>query len=120
MIKKVKEREQMQKQVIHIFGASGAGTSTLGMYISKKMGYYFMDTDDYYWKKTNPPYTTKRETTDIIKLMINDIEKNKNIILSGSLVDWGDVFIPYFTLAIRIETDTQLRIERLRKREKEN
>ena len=48
MIKKVKEREQMQKQVIHIFGASGAGTSTLGMYISKKMGYYFMDTDDYY------------------------------------------------------------------------
>lgn len=110
----------MQKQIIHIFGASGAGTSTLGRYISKKTGYYFMDTDDYYWKKTDPPYTTKRDTTDIIKLMIHDIERNKNIILSGSLVDWGDIFIPYFTLAVRIDTDTQTRIERLKRREKKN
>lgn len=110
----------MQKQVIHIFGASGAGTSTLGMYISKKMGYYFMDTDDYYWKKTDPPYMIKRKTSDIIKLIKRDIENNTKIVLSGSLVDWGDIFIPYFTLAIRIETDTELRIKRLRKREKEN
>ena len=34
------------KQVIHIFGASGSGTSTLGRYISKKLGCFFMDTED--------------------------------------------------------------------------
>lgn len=39
----------MSKNVIHIFGASGSGTSTIGKYISVKWNYYFMDTDDYFW-----------------------------------------------------------------------
>ena len=33
------------KQVIHIFGASGSGTSTLGRKICEELGYFFMDTD---------------------------------------------------------------------------
>lgn len=49
----------MGKQVIHIYGASGSGTSTIGKYISNKLGFYFMDTDDYFWQATNPPYTIK-------------------------------------------------------------
>ena len=47
-------RDIMGKQVIHIYGASGSGTSTIGKYISD-----FMDTDDYFWQATNPPYTIK-------------------------------------------------------------
>ena len=38
----------MDKQVIHIYGASGSGTSAIGRYISEKLGYFFMDTDDYF------------------------------------------------------------------------
>lgn len=34
------------KNVIHIYGASGSGTSTLGRKISDELGYKFMDTDD--------------------------------------------------------------------------
>lgn len=41
----------------------------------------------------------------------------KNII-SGSLVDWGDELIPLFTLAVRMVTDTEIRIKRLMIREK--
>lgn len=47
------------KNVIHIYGASGSGTSTLGRKISEELGYKFMDTDDYFWLPTNPKYTTK-------------------------------------------------------------
>ena len=107
------------KQVIHIYGASGSGTSTIGRYISEKLGYFFMDTDDYFWEQTNPPYTTKRNLFTRIKLMIDDIERYDNVVISGSLVDWGDELIPLFTLAIRVETDTKIRLERLRIREKE-
>lgn len=53
-------------------------------------------------------------------MMKADIEGNENIVISGSLVDWGDELIPYFTLVIRLYTDTELRIERIRKREQEN
>jgi adenylate kinase family enzyme len=109
----------MDKIVIHIYGASGAGTSTIGKYISDELGFYFMDTDDYFWQPTNPPYTTKRNKSDRVSLMRNDIFAHNNVVISGSLVDWGDELIPLFSLAIRVETDTKTRIERLIKRERE-
>lgn len=36
------------KNVIHIYGAAGSGTTTLGKKISEVLGYKFMDTDDYF------------------------------------------------------------------------
>ena len=70
-----------------------------------------MDTDDYFWKPTNPPYTTKRCPSSRIKLIREDIERHYNVVISGSLVDWGDALIPLFTLAIRVETDTDIRLK---------
>lgn len=88
----------MANNVIHIFGASGAGTSTFGKYICDNSNYYFMDTYDYFWEPTNPPYILKREISKRIELMRMDIEQHENVVISGSLVDWGDVLITYFTL----------------------
>lgn len=110
----------MGKQVIHIYGASGAGTSTIGKYIADKKGFFFMDTDDYFWETTNPPYTMKRNISERLEMMHKDICENDNVVIAGSLVDWGDELIPLFTLAIRVETETEVRIERLKKREYEN
>ena len=107
------------KKVIHIYGASGSGTSTLGRKISEELGYKFMDTDDYFWLPTNPQYTTKRSKEERLALMKKDISENDNVVISGSLVDWGDELIPLFTLAIRLITETEIRIERLKAREKQ-
>ncbi len=107
------------KNVIHIFGASGSGTTTLWNEICKELNYKLLDVDDYFWMPTNPPFTQKRPTEERLKLMKNDIEKFQNVVISGSIVGWGDELIPYFTLAIRIEMDKSLRIERIEKREKE-
>lgn len=109
----------MDKKVIHIYGASGSGTSTIGRFISDKAGYFFMDTDDYFWEETNLPFQIKRNISDRIALMKNDIERHDKVVISGSLVGWGDELIPLFTLAIRVATDTAIRIDRLKKRERE-
>lgn len=109
----------MVDRVIHILGASGSGTTTLGKYISNRLGYFFMDTDDYFWMPTNPPYTIKRDIAQRLVLMKNDIAKWKKVVIAGSLVDWGDELIPLFTLVIRMETEAKVRIERLKKREEE-
>lgn len=107
------------KNIIHIFGAAGSGTTTLGKKISEELGYVLMDTDDYYWIPTNPRFREKRPVNERIELMKNDIDKFENVVISGSLAGWGDVLIPYFTLAVRIELDQSIRIERLKQREKE-
>ena len=109
----------MAKQVIHIFGASGSGTSTLGKKIYQELGYQFMDTDDYLWVPTNPKFTTLRTIEERLTLMKADIEKADNVVISGSLVGWGDELISYFTLAIFLITPTNIRVERLKRREKE-
>ncbi len=107
------------KNVIHIFGASGSGTTTLGKKICQELGYMLMDTDDYFWMPTEPKYTHKRPCEERIEMMIKDIEKYDNVVISGSLEGWGDVLIPKFTLAIRIEIEPSIRISRLIKRERE-
>ncbi len=106
-------------QVIHIYGASGSGTSTLGRKLSDELGYRFMDTDDYFWLPTDPKYTKKRPKDERLALMKADIQQAEHVVLSGSLCDWGDELIPLFTLAIRLETDTELRIARIKARERE-
>lgn len=107
------------KNVIHIYGASGSGTTTLGKKICEELGFTQMDTDDYFWMPTEPKFTHKRPKKERIELMKNDINKSENVVISGSLTDWGDELIPYFTLAIRIEMKQSVRIERLVNREKE-
>jgi len=110
----------MYKSVIHIYGASGSGTSTLGKFISEQLGYTFMDTDDYFWLPTNPKYTKKREVTERFQMMKKDILNSDKAVISGSLVDWGADLIQYFTLVVRVVTDKNVRIERLVEREKEH
>ena len=105
------------KQILYIFGASGSGTSTLGRYISNRLGYRWLDSDDYFWMPTDPRFTVKREQTERIRLMKADIEAADNAVISGSLADWGNEFIPCFTLAVRLLTNTDERIRRIRKRE---
>ena len=62
------------KNVIHIYGAAGSGTTTLGKKISDELGYTLMDTDDYFWMPTEPKFTLKRPREERIELMKRDIE----------------------------------------------
>lgn len=107
----------MKKHVIHIYGASGSGTTTLGRAVSDAWDFTFLDTDDFFWLPTDPPYTIKRDAAERVRLLQKELEQADNVALSGSLVDWGDALIPLFTLAIRLETETACRIQRLKARE---
>ncbi|MBQ7754925.1 MAG: shikimate kinase [Clostridia bacterium] len=105
------------KRVIHIFGASGSGTSILGRALAEKTGFRFMDTDDYYWLPAEPMYTLKRPIPERLALMARDLDECSDAVLSGSLAGWGDPLIPRFTLAVRLVTPTPVRMERLKQRE---
>ncbi|MEJ8554946.1 hypothetical protein [Tepidibacter sp. Z1-5] len=103
--------------IIHIVGASGSGTTTLGKAIEDRYGYKHLDVDDYYWLPTELPFTAPREPNQRVKLLEEDIKKYKKCVITGSLCGWGDYFISKFDLIIRVVTPTKIRIKRLKQRE---
>ena len=107
-----------RRPVIHLFGASGSGTTTLGRELAEKLGYAHLDTDAYFWLPTDPAFTQKRPIPERLTMMNADIDAaERGAVISGSLTGWGDVLIPRFTLAVRVVTVTEMRLERLRARE---
>jgi adenylate kinase family enzyme len=103
---------------IHIFGASGSGTTTLGEALSSKLGIQHFDTDNYFWRHTTPPFQLKTEVEERVALLSRDLHSYDKWILTGSLCGWGDVFIPEFDLAIFIYTPKELRMSRIVERER--
>jgi adenylate kinase family enzyme len=104
---------------IHILGASGSGTTTLGRALAARLQYPHFDTDDYFWLPTDPPFTEPRERTARQQLLMDALTAHKAWVLSGSLCGWGDVAIPLFGLVVFLWLPTDLRMERLRTREHE-
>lgn len=55
---------------IIIFGANGSGKTTLGRELAGLLGFRHMDIEDYYFEKSEIPYTVKRSRKDCLELMI--------------------------------------------------
>ncbi len=102
---------------IHILGASGSGTTTLGQALAARLGYRHFDTDNYFWLPTKPPFKEQREEEERKALLAHDLHNTTAWILSGSLCGWGDIFIPAFELVVFLWIPPALRMARLAKRE---
>jgi adenylate kinase family enzyme len=102
---------------IHILGASGSGTTSLALAIAAKHGHLLLDSDDFFWASTNPPYRTKRPRDQRLALMREALRDSGRWVLSGSLCGWGDPLIPEFDLVVFLVVPTEVRMARLRERE---
>lgn len=72
MIKKIK---------LHIFGASGCGVTTLGKKLSNHYQIPFFDADDYYWKKTDPPFQEAHSIENRKVLLCNALPSHSNWVI---------------------------------------
>ncbi len=102
-----------------IFGAAGTGKSTFGKSISKKLNWTFLDSDDYYWKKTNPPFETKIPLEIRNENLKADFAKHEKVIVSGSLCTWSKYWNTAFDLGVFLWLPRQVRMNRLSVREVE-
>jgi adenylate kinase family enzyme len=102
---------------IHVFGASGSGTTTLGRALATRLGCPHFDADDYYWVSTDPPFRTKRPPEERMELLRKDL-RPPAWVLSGSMVIWGDPLIHLFTAAVFVYTSATVRFQRLLERER--
>ncbi len=102
---------------IHIFGASGSGTTTLGKALQQKLGYRHLDADNYYWEKTAPPFQIKIPIEKRNQLITKDFLAQENCIISGSMVSWGVEWASAFDLYVFLYLPPAIRMQRLKDRE---
>ena len=111
---------------IHIFGASGSGTTTLGAGVADALAVAHLDTDDFYWRRTEPPFTEKRPVAERLSDLARAMDHRAGEgagggvrwVLSGSLCSWGDPLLYRFSLAVFLRLDPSLRMQRLLARER--
>lgn len=107
----------MTKHIILIFGSSGSGSTTMARAVAETYGYHFIDSDDCIWKKTDPPFTHRRSDGKAWDLLNKEIEKHGKIVISGSIVGFGDSLKPMIDLIVYMDLPLDVRLKRIQKRE---
>jgi uridine kinase len=103
----------MKEYKIHILGASGSGSTTLGKALSVRFGIPHFDSDDFYWMPTDPPFCVKRSISRRIALVEEKLGSNDSWIISGYAPHWGDMLLESWDLVIQMYEDRDMRISRL-------
>lgn len=103
---------------IHVTGASCTGVTTLGAALAEALSVPLIDTDDYFWLPTEPPFTGKRPAAERVAL-IRAAQGENGWVVSGSLDGWGDALIEQAELLVFLTAPTPVRLARLKRRERE-
>ncbi len=77
----------------------------------------FHDSDDYFWRPTDPPYTVKRDVAERLDLVARMFLLRKAWVSSNSVMGWGEPFAGSFDLVVFLHLDPVHRLARLRRRE---
>jgi hypothetical protein len=113
----VEFRPSDKKMLIHITGASGSGTSTLGKALAGELEGAFLDADDFFWSPSDPPFQVRRPVEERRSLLLAELSRADIAVLSGSVNAWGIEVEDAFDFVVFLYVDTALRLERLRERE---
>lgn len=104
------------KNHIHIFGASGSGTTTLGRELARQLPHVHLDSDDYFWSEK---FTKPRLQPERIELLTHAFKIQRQWILSGAICGWGDGLKNAFDLVVFLYVPSEVRLQRLEGRELE-
>jgi adenylate kinase family enzyme len=107
----------MKVRRIHITGASGSGTSTLGEALARQLGWGWVDADDHYWLPTTPRFQQKRNWIERNQSYAAAVRATAETVASGSIIGWGPDAEDAFDLIVYLGLPTSIRLERLRRRE---
>jgi hypothetical protein len=96
----VQDQTMQALECVHIFGAAGCDSTTLGRALACELECQYLDVDDVYWLARIPPYQTKRAAAQRIRMLEVATHWTTNWVFSGSIVGLGNALIPTFDLVV--------------------
>ncbi|WP_455287674.1 AAA family ATPase [Cupriavidus necator] len=102
---------------ILITGAAGSGTSTLATAVADVTHSRVLETDDYFWRPTDPPYQQRFGSEERRAALLRDLRSSPDAVVAGALIDWGEELEDAFDLVVFLYLPTAIRLARLKLRE---
>ena len=119
---------------IAIIGLNGAGKSTLAHVLAKKLHYFEIDVEDYYFPaqrssrlnalegKTSAdvsfiPYLSPRAKSEVELAIRKDINCNPQFVLSGVTLNWSESILSQIDIVFYLHVPLNERLQRIRSRE---
>ena len=104
---------------VHITGASGSGTTTLGRALAERLGCTHVDSDDVFWLPTEPAFTQQRPAAERNATLQRLLDPASDWVSSGSLSRWASGVEDRFDLVAFLRVPTSVRRARLQAREEQ-
>ena len=119
---------------IAIIGLNGAGKSTLAHVLAKKLHYFEIDVEDYYFPaqrssrinalegKTSAdanfiPYLSPKAKSEVEFAIRKDINCNPQFVLSGVTLNWSESILSQIDIVFYLHVPLNERLQRIRSRE---
>lgn len=122
---------------IAIMGLNGCGKSTLAHAIGKKIDFYEMDVEDYYFpeqkysrqailehqhdiiceNKGELPFSVPRSKIEVQEMIRDDIKKHPQFIISGVTMNWEENILSAIDIVFILEVPADERVKRVQRRE---
>ena len=102
---------------IIILGANGSGKSTLGRELGRVLHIAHFDVEEYYFYKTDIPYTSERPADERREMLLSDMREHDSYVVSGDISAWGEEFVTMFDLAVFLSAPAGIRMKRIEDRE---
>ena len=103
---------------IVVCGLNGAGKSTLGKALAEKLNFYFVDSEDLYFPKTDSGYlySSPRTHNEAKKLFLDEMKEHENFVFASVKGDYGGDNLSFFQYAVLVDVPKDIRIQRVKNR----
>jgi adenylate kinase family enzyme len=99
-------------------GASGSGCTSIGRVLAERLKCPSIDSDDFYWETTDPPFITKRAVEERDQKILGILRQHDHWVLAGSITGWDEEISSMLSLAVFVNIPPEIRMKRLEEREK--
>ena len=108
----------MKARRILVCGLNGAGKSTFGRALAEKLGYVWMDIEDFYFPARAPgePYAASRSREEVSAVLTAAVKARDRFVLSSVALDYGREAEACLDLAVFLHAPDDLRLARVRSR----
>ena len=103
---------------IIVCGLNGAGKSTIGKSLAKKLDFHFIDNEELYFPKTDPHYTyaSPRTRKEVELILFSEIKAHKDFVFASVKGDYGEIIYPFFQYAVLLDVPRDIRLKRVKER----